>query len=318
VVQSFIRFKEKKEDNSNMIKIVDLYKTYKTGFLMKPKPALRGITLQVHSNEIFGFIGPNGGGKSTTIKILCGLLRIDSGTVELMGSHPSKPASRAEMGYLPEHPYFYDYLSGYELLEFYGKLVGLRGPDLKASIDRSLQMVHADQDWIHRKLRTYSKGMMQRVGLAQAILKKPKLLILDEPMSGLDPLGRKDVRETIVNLNRDFGTTIFYSSHVLGDVENISHRVGFIINGQMKQVGTLSELLVGDDHHFSIRFSSEISSSIPDFLKPTQSPLIFIVDSRADKDRALKWAFENSIEVESLESYRPNLEEVLTREIARA
>ncbi|GHV11387.1 hypothetical protein AGMMS49938_01980 [Fibrobacterales bacterium] len=226
---------------SDAIEIKDLHKTYRSGFWLSKKKSLFGISLTVQKGEIFGFIGPNGAGKSTTIKILAGLLRRDSGSVLILGKDPTLTESRIKLGYLPEQPYFYDSLSGYELLKFYGGLSGLKGDLLEERINWALQLVNADADWIHRRLRTYSKGMQQRVGLAQAILHKPELLILDEPMSGLDPLGRRDVRNAILTLHSE-GSTVFYSSHILSDVEEISSRVAMIIDGKIKHIGTVNEI----------------------------------------------------------------------------
>jgi ABC-2 type transport system ATP-binding protein len=228
-------------ETQNAIEIKDLHKTYRQGFWLAKKKSLFGISLEVKKGEIFGFIGPNGAGKSTTIKVLAGLLRKDCGEVLILGKSPSKTESRVNLGYLPEQPYFYDSLSGYELLKFYGGLSGLKGKLLEERIHWALKLVNADADWIYRHLRTYSKGMQQRVGLAQAILHKPELLILDEPMSGLDPLGRRDVREAILELNKE-GATVFYSSHVLSDVEAISHRVSMIIDGKISHTGTVEEI----------------------------------------------------------------------------
>jgi len=225
----------------NAIEIKDLHKSYRSGFWLAKKKSLFGISLTVKKGEIFGFIGPNGAGKSTTIKVLTGLLHKDSGSVLVWGNSPDKTESRLNLGFLPEQPYFYDSLSGYELLKFYGALSGLSGSLLEERIHWALKLVNADYDWIRNRLRTYSKGMQQRVGLAQAILHKPELLILDEPMSGLDPLGRRDVREAILALNRE-GSTIFYSSHVLSDVEAISNRVAMIIEGKILHEGTVEEI----------------------------------------------------------------------------
>jgi len=227
--------------NEKAIEIKDLHKTYRQGFWLSKKKTLFGISLEVKKGEIFGFIGPNGAGKSTTIKVLTGLLRKDSGDVLILGKDPNESKNRANLGYLPEQPYFYDSLSGYELLKFYGGLSGLKGKLLEERIHWALKLVNADADWIYRRLRTYSKGMQQRVGLAQAILHKPELLILDEPMSGLDPLGRRDVREAILTLNRE-GSTVFYSSHILSDVEAISNRVAMIIDGKIVHTGTIDEI----------------------------------------------------------------------------
>ena len=224
-----------------MIQIEHLHKTYRSGFLMKPKLALKDVSFNVESGQVYGFIGPNGAGKSTTIKVLTGLLNFDSGKVLVNGISPRDVKSRRFIGYSPEQPYFYDYLTGRELLKFYGRLVGLEGSLLDSRIHWALELLHADKDWIDRRLRSYSKGMMQRVGIAQAVLAKPKLLILDEPMSGLDPMGRRDVREAIQELDRD-GVTIFYSSHLLSDVESISHRVAMIVDGKIVREGSVDEI----------------------------------------------------------------------------
>jgi ABC-2 type transport system ATP-binding protein len=228
-------------ETQNAVEIKDLHKTYRQGFWLSKKKSLFGISLEVKKGEVFGFIGPNGAGKSTTIKVLTGLLRKDSGEVLILGKSPNDTKSRVNLGYLPEQPYFYDSLSGHELLKFYGGLSGLKGKLLEERIQWALKLVNADADWIHRHLRTYSKGMQQRVGLAQAILHKPELLILDEPMSGLDPLGRRDVREAILSLNKE-GSTVFYSSHILSDVEAISNRVAMIIDGKISHTGTIEEI----------------------------------------------------------------------------
>lgn len=247
----------------NAIEINNLHKTYRQGFWLAKKKSLFGISLEVKKGEIFGFIGPNGAGKSTTIKVLTGLLRKDSGEVLILGKPPSETKSRIHLGYLPEQPYFYDSLSGYELLKFYGGLSGLKGSLLKERIHWALKLVNADADWIYRRLRTYSKGMQQRIGLAQAILHKPELLILDEPMSGLDPLGRRDVREAILTLNRE-GATIFYSSHILSDVESISHRVAMIIDGKITHTGTIEEITKGTNRNsLEDVLAKEVSRVVP-------------------------------------------------------
>ena len=179
-----------------MIQVQDLAKTYRIGFWMKKVEALRGVSFEVHPGDLFGFIGPNGAGKSTTIKILLGLLKADAGAATLMDEPAGKPSSRAQVGFLPEQPYFYDYLSGSEFLWFYGQLSGLPWRALRTRVDEVASMVGLKSEAMHRKLRTYSKGMLQRIGLAQSLLAKPKLLVLDEPMSGLDPLGRLAARSS--------------------------------------------------------------------------------------------------------------------------
>ncbi|OWV03412.1 MULTISPECIES: ABC transporter ATP-binding protein [unclassified Fibrobacter] len=301
-----------------MIKIENLHKTYRSGFLMKPKLALKDVSFSVEPGQIYGFIGPNGAGKSTTIKVLTGLLNFDSGTVLVNGISPRDVKSRTFLGYSPEQPYFYDYLTGRELLKFYGKLVGLDGVELDKRIQWALELLHADKDWIDRRLRSYSKGMMQRVGIAQAILGKPKLLILDEPMSGLDPMGRRDVRGAIQQLNQD-GVTIFYSSHLLSDVESISHRVAMIVDGKIVREGTVDEITesCGVEYHVRTR-QGILQSELPEGVTPAGHPQECICADEAARDRLLRYCLEKGIAVERMEHKRPSLEDILTEEIARA
>ena len=301
-----------------MIQIEHLHKTYRSGFLMKPKLALKDVSLHVEPGQIYGFIGPNGAGKSTTIKVLTGLLNFDSGKVLVNGISPRDVKSRRFIGYSPEQPYFYDYLTGRELLQFYGKLVGLEGSLLNERITWALQLLHADKDWIDRRLRSYSKGMMQRVGIAQAILGKPKLLILDEPMSGLDPMGRRDVREAILELNRD-GVTIFYSSHLLSDVESISHRVAMIVDGRIVREGTVDEITdsCGIEYHVRTRIAIA-AKDLPEGVALAGHPQEVICADDAARDRLLRYCLDNGIAVEKMDHKRPSLEDILTEEIARA
>ena len=285
---------------------------------MKPKQALKDVSLHVKPGQIYGFIGPNGAGKSTTIKVLTGLLNFDSGKVLVNGISPRDVKSRRYIGYSPEQPYFYDYLTGRELLQFYGKLVGLEGSLLNERITWALQLLHADKDWIDRRLRSYSKGMMQRVGIAQAILGKPKLLILDEPMSGLDPMGRRDVREAILELNRD-GVTIFYSSHLLSDVESISHRVAMIVDGRIVREGTVDEITDSCGIEYHVRTREVIAvKDLPEGVALAGHPQEVICADDAARDRLLRYCLDNSIAVERMEHQRPSLADVLPEEIARA
>ncbi len=301
-----------------MIQIEHLHKTYHSGFLMKPKLALKDVSFSVEPGQVYGFIGPNGAGKSTTIKVLTGLLNFDSGKVLVNGISPRDVKSRRYIGYSPEQPYFYDYLTGRELLRFYGKLVGLDGAELDKRITWALELLHANKDWIDRRLRSYSKGMMQRVGIAQAILGKPKLLILDEPMSGLDPMGRRDVREAIQQLNRD-GVTIFYSSHLLSDVESISHKVAMIVDGKIVREGTVDEITesCGVEYHVRTR-KAILESDLPQGVALTGHPEEFVCEDDAARDRLLAFCLANGIAVEKMDHKRPSLEDILTEEIARA
>lgn len=228
----------------DLVEIKDFRKSYRLGIEhgMKTVEAVKSISLSVPEGALYGFIGPNGAGKTTTIKTLMGLLRPTSGTVRLMGRDPLDPASRTQVGFQPEQPYFYDYLTGMELLAFYGRLSGLRGQELSRRIEEACALCKVDMSWLPRRLRTYSKGMSQRLGLAQSVLHKPRLLILDEPMSGLDPMGRRDVRLAMLELHKA-GTTIFYSSHVLSDVEEVCTHAAMVVRGTLRVEGLLSDIL---------------------------------------------------------------------------
>lgn len=301
-----------------MIEIENLTKIYRTGFTMRERPALKGISLHVPKGMVYGFIGPNGAGKSTTIKILTGLLNATSGKVLIAGKSPKLPSSRKILGYCPEQPYFYDYLTGRELLAFYGRLVGLEGDTLKSRIGWALDTVHANKDWIDRRLRTYSKGMMQRVGLAQSILSKPELLILDEPMSGLDPMGRRDVREAIMSLHSE-GVTIFYSSHLLSDVESISHRVAMVVDGKIVREGTIEDITESCSTEYHIRTREAIlQADLPEGVRASGHPQEWYCKDDVAKDRMLQFCLSKNYSIEKIEHSRPSLEDVLTEEIARA
>ncbi len=228
----------------NPIEIRDFSKRYRLGLehMLRTVDAVRSMSLTVPEGALYGFIGPNGAGKSTTIKTLMGLLRPTTGTVRLMGLDPRDPASRRQVGFQPEQPWFYDYLTGLELLQYYGRLSGLSGRKLSDRIDASCALCKVESGWLTRRLRTYSKGMSQRLGLAQAILHEPRLLILDEPMSGLDPMGRRDVREAMKAIHAT-GATIFYSSHVLSDVEEVCTHAAMVVRGTLRVEGTLDDLL---------------------------------------------------------------------------
>jgi ABC-2 type transport system ATP-binding protein len=218
-----------------------LHKTFRTGFWMRPVEAVAGVDLEVKAGEIFGFIGPNGAGKTTTIKMLTGLILPTSGEAWVREIPVADPLSRAQLGFLPEGTFFHDYLTGAEFLDFHGALLGIPKDVRRERIPRLLERVglaHAAD----RQIRRYSKGMRQRAGLAQALIGEPELVILDEPMSGLHPLGRKDGRDVILSL-RDEGKTVFFSSHILEDAEVICDQVAIILSGKIVRQGYLDELL---------------------------------------------------------------------------
>jgi ABC-2 type transport system ATP-binding protein len=223
------------------IEILGLEKTYKVGFWRKrPKRALHPLHLTVEEGEIFGFLGPNGAGKTTTLKLLMGLVFPTSGSARLLGRDWTDPEVKAQIGFLPEQPYFYDYLTAHELLDYYGQLSGVSGKDRKGRIDEVLQRVGLT-DVKGVQLRKFSKGMLQRVGIAQAILHDPKLVFFDEPMSGLDPMGRREVRDLMEQLKHE-GKTVFFSTHILSDAEALCDRVAIIHQGELRSVGAVADL----------------------------------------------------------------------------
>lgn len=223
------------------IEILGLEKTYMVGFWRKrPKLALHPLHLEVHEGEIFGFLGPNGAGKTTTLKMLMGLVFPTAGRARILGKDWTDPEVKAKIGFLPEQPYFYDYLTAHELLDYYGQLSGLPSADRKTRIEEILKQVGL-LEIKGVQLRKFSKGMLQRVGIAQAILHHPKLVFFDEPMSGLDPLGRREVRDLMQKLKQQ-GTTVFFSTHILSDAEAICDRVAIINKGELRGVGAIEEL----------------------------------------------------------------------------
>jgi ABC-2 type transport system ATP-binding protein len=220
----------------------DLSKEYSVGFWRKrPYRALDRLTLSVEPGEVFGFLGPNGAGKTTTLKLLMRLVFPTSGHAEILGKPIGDLSIKRRIGYLPEHPYFYDYLTAQELLSYFAGLFGYRGPESIARVNRLLDEVGIGAER-RLQLRKFSKGMLQRVGIAQALLNDPELVIFDEPMSGLDPIGRREVRALILRL-RDRGCTVFFSSHVLSDAEALCSRVAILAKGRLVASGSLTDML---------------------------------------------------------------------------
>src|SRR5262245_36069781 len=220
----------------------DLTKDYAVGFWRKrPHRALDRLSLEVEQGDVFGFLGPNGAGKTTTLKLLLQLVFPSSGRAEILGRPVGDVSVKQRIGYLPENPYFYDYLTAEELLVYFASLLGYRGADRRARASRLLDDVAIGAER-RLQLRKFSKGMLQRVGIGQALLNDPELVILAEPMSGLDPLGRRDVRSLILRL-RDRGCTVFFSSHVLSDAEALCSRVAILAKGRLVASGRLADMV---------------------------------------------------------------------------
>jgi ABC-2 type transport system ATP-binding protein len=223
------------------IEINKLEKTYWIGFWRKqPKRALHPLTLSVEHGEVFGFLGPNGAGKTTTLKMLMGLVFPTGGSAKILGMDVNDPAVKAQIGFLPEQPYFYDYLTARELLAYYGRLSGVSAKEISKQAEAMLARVGLP-DAGDMQLRKFSKGMLQRVGIAQAILHDPKVVFFDEPMSGLDPMGRREVRDLMSELKKE-GKTVFFSTHILSDAEALCDRVAVIHQGELRGVGAVAEL----------------------------------------------------------------------------
>ena len=222
---------------------------YRTpGWKREVKPALKGLNLSVNAGEIFGFLGPNGAGKTTAINVLLGFIPPTRGTAYLFGIDIRQPIARQRIGYLPEMTYYYKFLTAEELLRFYARIFGLPPLEADKRIDRLLKLVELEPAR-KRLIKSYSKGMQQRIGIAQALINDPDLLVLDEPTSGLDPLGRMKVREIILRLKNE-GKTVFFSSHELGEVETVCDRVAIINQGELRTLGRVDELVA--QHHANL------------------------------------------------------------------
>jgi ABC-2 type transport system ATP-binding protein len=255
-------------NNVAAIETEGLTKDFSIGF-WRPRPyrALDGLTLSVEQGEVFGFLGPNGAGKSTALKLLMQLLYPTAGSARILGRPAGDLEVKRRIGFLPENPYFYDHLSAEELLAYFGRLFGFRGADLGARVARVLDDVGIGAER-RMRLRQYSKGMIQRVGLAQALLNDPEVIFLDEPMSGLDPLGRRDVRQLMLRL-RDRGCTVFFSSHILSDAESLCSRVAILAQGRLVTTGRVSDIL-----EFELKGWELVVSNLPDDLRTSLEPRV--------------------------------------------
>lgn len=233
------------------LQINNLTKDYQIGFLKKRTVrALDHLSLEVQRGEIFGFLGPNGAGKTTTLKILMRLIFPTEGTAMILGKPMDDAVMRTRIGYLPENPYFYDYLSGRELLEYSAALFGIAKNAARDRAGHLLKLVGLEEDRANRQLRKYSKGMLQRIGIAQALINDPEIVFMDEPMSGLDPIGRREVRDLMLSL-RQQNKTVFFSSHILSDVEAMCDRAAILSKGKLQRCGTVQEL-TGEEEVFEV------------------------------------------------------------------
>jgi ABC-2 type transport system ATP-binding protein len=305
---------------SNIIEIENLTKDYEVGFFRKRKVrALDDLTLSVEPGQIFGFLGGNGAGKTTTIKILMRLLFATSGTARILGSDISDTSMHRSIGYCPENPYFYDYLTAAELMDYFGQLFGLERAERKRRAQELLTQVGLkEKDW-NKQLRKYSKGMLQRVGIAQALINDPGLVFFDEPMSGLDPIGRREVRELIAGLRRK-GTTVFMSTHILSDVEALCDKVAILRNGKLAATGHLDELLTEHEnkhvYEVSLRGVSREKLGLNGLgqISDNAGGLSVLVNDETDVEKVLSAARTAGGTLLSVQPVRRSLEELFVED----
>lgn len=306
-----------------IIEMENLTKDFQLGFWKKhPVRALDHLNLSVEIGEVFGFLGPNGAGKTTTLKILMGLIRATEGRAYVLGEPVTSVSMRRRIGYLPENPYFYDYLTAEELLRYIGTLFGMQQPALGNRV-RSLLEDLGLGDARKLQLRRFSKGMIQRIGLAQAMINDPEVIFLDEPMSGLDPLGRREVRQAILGL-KSRGATVFFSSHILPDVEALCDRVAILNRGRLRQVGALHDILrVQIEAHEIVLVG--ISQNVAAGLRPlcdAMTPMGERLQLRAGRpqqvEEIISYALARGAGLVSVNPIRPSLEDYFFHEIGGA
>jgi len=305
------------------IEIEHLTKDFYAGFLRKrPIRALDGLSLRVEAGEIFGFLGPNGAGKTTTLKLLMNLIRPTAGSARILGQPVDSVSMRRNIGYLPENPYFYDHLTPEELLTYIGTLFGIRQPVLRKKILELLETVGLAEA---RKLqlRKFSKGMVQRVGIAQALINDPEVVFLDEPMSGLDPLGRREVRLVISSL-RTRGATVFFSSHILPDVEALCDRVAIMNRGKLLELGALLDILKVKIQGHEI-ILAHVQPAVLEALRPMCEEITLMSDRvhiRAATSRQagaiVSQAVSGGAELVSVNPIRASLEEYFFQEVQKS
>ena len=300
-----------------VLKVSDLGKTFRTPFTGKRVVAVRGVSFEVRRGEIFGFLGPNGAGKTTTIKMLMGLVAPTAGTMEILGVPAPSPDVMARVGFLPENPYVFPYLSPREFVTLCGRLSGLRGSALDDRVESVLGRVGLAVA-IDRAVAKLSKGMLQRVGLAGALVHDPELLVLDEPMSGLDPVGRKEVRDLIVE-EKHRGRTVFFSSHILSDVELLCDRVSILRRGEVVVAGELHELLSAGGRRSEITIggaSAELREALGPLAAQSRAVggrLVMEVEGDAALRSVVERALQGGARLESVTPKRETLEDLFVR-----
>jgi ABC-2 type transport system ATP-binding protein len=302
---------------SAVLEVQQLHKSYRSGLLLRSVQAVRDISFQVGAGQIFGFLGPNGAGKTTTIRVIMGLISATSGSVKLFGQPAPSRAARSRIGFLPESPYFYDYLTVTELLDLAGRLCGVGTAVRRRRTDELISLVGLERAR-NVRLKKYSKGMLQRAGIAQSLIADPELVIYDEPMSGLDPVGRKEVRDIIRSLG-ERGKTVMFSSHILADVEMICDHVAFVANGEIRGSGALSELVDTTTRGFDVSlatppdFTDEAAAqltSLAESVRRGDRELVAVLGAEADADAFLELARNLGAKVRSVEPIHQTLEDL--------
>jgi ABC-2 type transport system ATP-binding protein len=311
---------EREENGADVtyaIETHDLAKTYRSGFFLRPVVGLRSLSIHVEQGQIFGFIGPNGAGKTTTIKILMGLQSATGGTATIFGRDHTEAEARRRVGFLPERPYFYEHLTAREMLRFFGQLFDVPKDVRDLRAEELLERVDLRR-WGDVPLRKYSKGMLQRVGLCQALIHDPDLLVLDEPMSGLDPVGRALVCDLILE-ERKKGRTVFFSSHILPDVQALSDEIAIVIKGELKGIGTLDKLIRRTSNYSDIVFSGEIQGEIPNAKPVRDEPQGHVVRVAPEhvKD-VVTFLYEKGATVVQIAPERVTLEDVFLSELEKS
>lgn len=305
--------------NTPALLLEHLGKSYRAGHLVaRYRPALVDLTLRVERGEVFGYLGPNGSGKTTTLKLLMGLLRPDTGTASVLGLPLSDPAWRCRAGYLPEHPYFYDYLTAAEYVEYAARLFGLTRADARDRARRRLVQIGLGEV-ANVAMRRFSKGMLQRVGLAQALINDPEIVFLDEPMSGLDPLGRRLVRDLILEL-KAAGTTVFFCTHILPDAEALCDRVALLRDGRLVQCGRLDEIVKVDVSHVEVLATGgreDLRTAPPPGVRGVRAlgeRWCFAVDE-TELMAVLEWLRDGGARILAVQPVRQSLEDVFVSQM---
>jgi ABC-2 type transport system ATP-binding protein len=299
----------------------NLTKDYHTGFRMQTVRAIENLNLEVESREIFGFLGPNGAGKTTTIKVLVGLAKPTSGRAIVLGKPSTDVPIKKQIGFLPESPYFYEYLNPVEYLQLCAQLSAIDSSQQKKQVEKYLKLVRLER-FTKMPIKGFSRGMLQRLGIAQALIHNPEVVILDEPMGGLDPIGRREFRDIILNLKTQ-GKTIFFSTHILADVEMICDRVGILLNGKLISTGRLDEILGTEIDNYEIlikgldRKMIKVLERLSNKVIPSEDKVLIEVKTEEEVERIMVIIREVGAKLVSLVPRRKTLEDHFLNEIKK-